>query len=373
MHTSFGGIERLVATLADMLSQDYAVTIIANYGNSSDEAFSYPKNVSIKYLLPKLPEIISLKKLLKQKNPGAIIREFNRRHKLNSARRHALKNALKDLDTDIIITERAFYSSAVNKYCKNQDILKIATDHNHHQSNKKYIKELISSVRNFDSLVVATPELRDFYKTKIKDTKCVLIPNPLSHIPTKKTTFANRNLISAGRLSPEKGFIDLINVMETVQDELPETKLFLLGDGPEKSAIQTEIKRLNLEKSIVMPGFVRHEDIAPYFYDSSLFILTSHTEAFGLVLTEAMSYGLPCVAFDSASGARAQITPQTGVLIKDRNQDKMAHAIIDLLRSPQTLKTYQKQIAKNINAFSKSVVLQDWKKILESQKLHISF
>jgi len=366
MHAGFGGIERFVATLADMLSRDYAVTIVANYGQPGHEAFVYPKNVAVKYLSPKLPDMVSFKGLIRKKNPSTIVRELERRRKINSERQHVLKEALAEIDTDIIITDRAQYSAAVKKHCHKPNILKIATDHNYHQNNKGYIRELVSSVNGFDYLVLPTKELRDFYKDKVRNAKCVYIPHPLDKIPSKKTSFAKRNLVSAGRLSPEKGFLDLIEIMGKVHKKLPQTKLFLLGDGPEKPAITAKIKQLGLEKVVIMPGFVRHEDIAPYFYDSSLFIMTSHTEAFGLVLAEAMSYGLPCVTFDSASGARAQITSDNGVLIKNRNKDQMAHAITDLLKNRATLEKYQKHIIRHISAFSKSTVLKNWKKILQA-------
>jgi len=137
-----------------------------------------------------------------------------------------------------------------------------------------------------------------------------------------------------------------------------------LGDGPEKSAIKSRIKQLGLEKVVVMPGFVRQDEMASYFYDSSLFVLTSQTEAFGLVLAEAMSYGVPCVAFDSASGARAQITPEVGVLIKNRDQGEMAKKIVGLLRDEAGLKKYQKQIDKQMHGLSKSVIFTAWQKIL---------
>jgi N-acetylglucosaminyldiphosphoundecaprenol N-acetyl-beta-D-mannosaminyltransferase len=364
MHTGFGGIERFIATLADMLSQHYDVTIIVNYGKLGNEAFHYPDNVTIKYLLPKLPDIVSLKDLLKKKDWRAIMREFGRRRTISAERRRALKMALRGIDTDIIITERAFYSNVVRKYCRRKEILRVATDHNHHQNSRKYVRELMSSVKDFDYLVVTSEELKDFYREIIEGVKCIYIPNPIDTIPDRKTSFLKKNLIAVGRFVPEKAFVDLINVMSKVHAELPETKLFLLGDGVEKSMIKSRVKKLGLEKVVTMPGFVCHEKVAPYFYDSSLFVLTSHTEAFGLVLTEAMSYGLPCVAFDSASGARAQVKPDVGVLIKKRDEEKMAGAIVNLLQDVGTMKKYQKQINKNICAYSKTALLKDWAKIL---------
>ena len=61
--------------------------------------------------------------------------------------------------------------------------------------------------------------------------------------------------------------------------------------------------------------------------------MPSYTESFGLVLIEAMSYGLPCIAFDTSDGAKELLKNNVGILVKDRNKEKMAEEIIKELKN----------------------------------------
>lgn len=359
-----GGIERFVSTLAAMFSKDYEVEIIANYGKPSDQtAFTIPKNIKITYLTPVQPAEISLKNLIVKFKWHKIPGELKRRIKITRTRNHVFKKCLSNLKTDIIITDRALHSAFVNKYYQGK-AEKIATDHNFHQNNPKYINELINSLKTFDYLVVATKELQEFYQNKISPTKCIYIPNPLPSIPSKKSPLNTKNLISVGRLVPEKDFPLLINIMENIHKKDPEIKLDIIGDGLERKNLEQLIKTKNLNSCIKITGFLPQTEIAKYYHDSSLFVLTSKTEAFGLVLTEAMSYGLPCLALARASGARAQIGKDTGFLLNSENPTEIADKIISLLNNKNLLLEKQKNLNSKINNYSPESILKDWLKIV---------
>ncbi|MCL1839708.1 glycosyltransferase [Candidatus Saccharibacteria bacterium] len=363
MTTGFGGIERFVATLSGMFAEDYEVEIIATYGKKGKEAFVYPKNVKVRHLVANVPEMISAKNLLKKCDAIGLVKEVPRRIKINYTKWLLNRKVLRELDTDIIITERSYYSKLVGKYCRQDGIIKIATDHNFHQENKKYIKSLINSVKGFDYLVVATRELYDFYKTRIGGVKCVLIPNPLPEMPKKKVSLREKNLVAVGRFAPEKGFDDLIRVFELVHKQLPDTKLFLVGDGLEKQRIQKLANDSVARKRIIMPGFLKQSEIEKYYYESSVYVMTSHTEAFGLVLAEAMSYGLPCVAFDSASGAR-ELLSKTGILVKSRDCAKMADKIVELLQDDKKRKMLGESAFVKAKEFAPEKIMRLWRDIL---------
>ena len=143
----------------------------------------------------------------------------------------------------------------------------------------------------------------------------------------------NKNIITIGRLSPEKGQKDLIDVFKMVNKELPKTKLFIVGDGPLKKELENYTKELKLTNKIIFTGFLGNKEKEKYILDSSIFILPSYTESFGLVLIEAMSYGLPCIAFDSSDGARELLKNNVGILVKDRDKEKMATEIIKELKN----------------------------------------
>lgn len=359
-----GGIERFVSTVATMLSNDYSIEIVSNYGKPTDcLAFPLNKNIKTTFLSPTKPQEVSLKKIVTRLKWYKIPKEFIRRYNINQERNKAFKNCLESLDADYIITDRALYNSLVGKYYHGK-ALKIATDHNFHQNHQKYINELINSLKGFDYLVVSTKELKDFYQEKIKPTKCELIPNPLPNIPNKKTALKTKNLVSVGRLVPEKDYSLLVSAMEKVHQQDKDIKLTIIGDGVERSKLEHHIKSKNLNSCIDITGFLPQNEIAKYFYNSSLFVLTSKTEAFALVLTEAMSYGLPCIALARASGARNHITKNVGVLLNSSNPDTIASQIVYLLNNPAMLKEYQQNINKNINQYTTTEIKKTWLKIL---------
>ena len=153
--------------------------------------------------------------------------------------------------------------------------------------------------------------------------------------------------------------------MQLIHQQDPEIHLTIIGDGTERQALQSQINSLNLKTAITLTGWLHQDKIAKYYYNSSLFVMTSKTEAFGLVLTEAMSYGLPCLALARASGACAQITKDTGFLLDTSNPTIIADKIIELLNHPNILKTIQKQLESYIGQYSKSTILQSWLKILK--------
>ena len=359
-----GGIERFISTLAEIFADEYEVEIVANYGRPTDVlAFPLPKKIKVTFLEPTQPKEVSLKNLLLKLNWHQIIPELKRRRAINSNRNKAFKEYLQALGTDYIITDRALYNSLVAKYYRGTSTL-IATDHNDPHGNSKYINELLSSIKKFDYLVVATEKLKKIYTPKTK-IRCITISNPLPNVPTKKSPLNTQNILSVGRLVPEKDFPLLINTMNIVNQQNPNIHLTIIGDGIEKSRLQKQIKDLHLENVISLTGWLPQEQIAKYYYRSSLFVLTSHDEAFGLVLTEAMSYGVPCIALARASGACAQITKNTGILINSADPHVIANKILQSLSNQEYLKSLQHAINNEIETrYSKKTIKKEWEKLL---------
>ena len=175
-------------------------------------------------------------------------------------------------------------------------------------------------------------------------------------MPKAQSKLDKNNVISIGRFSKEKDFVTLLKVFKEVKKSNASVNLYLIGDGEESGNIKQYIKTNNLESSVILPGFLDQTEIEKYMLNSKIYVMTSITESFGLVLIEAMSYGLPCIAFDSASGARELIkNDKNGYLVSNRNIKKMADKIVELMNckniynySNETQLTSKKYLIKNI-------------------------
>lgn len=332
LHLGFGGVEKYLSSLCKMLEENYDIEIISTYKVLDKPAFPFSEKVKITYLIDDKPNKEEFKQAIKNKNIISIFKEGFKSAKILCLKRSRNIKAIRNTYSDYIITTRTFHSKLVGYYAYN-NIIKIATEHNFHNNDKKYITKVIDSIRDFDYFVVVSDNLRKFYENKIGKTKCIYIPNVIDSLPDKRSKLTNKNIITIGRLSPEKGQKDLIDVFKIVNKELPKTKLFMVGDGPLKKELENYTKELKLTNKIIFTGFLGDKGKEKYILDSSIFILPSYTESFGLVLIEAMSYGLPCIAFDTSDGAKELLKNNVGILVKDRNKEKMAEEIIKELKN----------------------------------------
>ena len=106
-------------------------------------------------------------------------------------------------------------------------------------------------------------------------------------------------------------------------------------------------------------GYQTNEVINEVLSNTTLFVMTSFEESFGLVLIEAMSFGIPCIAFDSAQGAREIIeNNKNGFLIKNRNHNEMIKKIINYFNSDKS--NLAKGALKKVDFYSKKSVEPKW-------------
>ena len=139
-------------------------------------------------------------------------------------------------------------------------------------------------------------------------------------------------LLAAGRLAAEKDFSTLIHAFAHVRQARP-ARLMILGEGEERSILETQIRHLGLENDVSLPGFVDN----PYAYmiRASLFVLSSKSEALPTVLIEALYCGLPLISTDCPGGAREILDNGCyGQLVPVGDIPALAQAILVALDSP---------------------------------------
>ncbi len=114
---------------------------------------------------------------------------------------------------------------------------------------------------------------------------------------------------------------------------VPDFRVVLVGDGPERESLVRLASRLGIEAKVTMTGFQR--DTKPYYSIATLLAVPSHTEGSPNVVLEGMAAGLPIAA--TAVGGVPEILEDglTGLIVPPRNPDAMADAILRILTDPE--------------------------------------
>ncbi len=362
LHLGVGGIEKYISGLSKMLEDDYIVEFIITYKLSETPSFPISNKIKINYLINGGPNKEEIRRAFKRKKIFTLIKELTKASKILLLKKHRTKKALKNLDTDYLITTRLYETSLANKILKKSNVVKICTEHNYPKG--KYKRKVLKSITNFDKLVVPTKEMEEIYKKYIGQ-KVICINNFIDDVTTLKNKLNNKRLIAVGRFSKEKGFLDLIDIMKKVVEVDPEITLTLIGDGPLKNTITKKIKSLNLEKNIILTGYLNSYEIEEEMLNSTIYLMTSYTESFGLVLVEAMNASLPIIAFDSSSGARVLLNDGTGLLVPNRDKDLFKDTILKLLNNKKELNKYSKKSLEKREEFLSTNIKKDWLKLLK--------
>ncbi len=389
LHLGYGGIERCISNLANTLVNDYEINIISTYKLYNQPGFKIDKKVKIDYLINDdlAIKVDSYKRnllhfhwcqlfkelfddYLKKGKIFQLLLDTLNSWKIVKLKKKLMIQAIQDCNSDIIISTRDIHNLWLSKYGK-KGALKIGWEHNHHHGNKNYIHKLVKSVHGLDYFVLVSKDLTQFYTSKLKSypVECVYIPNSIDYFPKEKAKLETENLVSIGRLSKEKGYLDLIDVFKDVHQKYPNAKLNIIGDGPERIKIEKKIQNFHLTNSITLHGFQERNYMNKILQESSVYLMTSYTESFGLVLIEAFSHGLPCVAYSSAEGANEIISNNwDGYLIQERNQEKMVKRICELLANRNRRLVMGANGIKKAKEFTTEKTKEKWLQILNRKK-----
>lgn len=184
--------------------------------------------------------------------------------------------------------------------------------------------------RSYDKFIVLTNEnLKEWNLNNLQ-----VIPNTLSFYPELQSNLNNKQIITVGNHGYQKGIDRLIKAASIVIKKYPEWKFVVFGNKNQADINIKLVKELNLGANIIFNDPVKN--IGDQYFNSSIYALPSRSEGFGMVLIEAMAYGLPCVAFDCPSGPIDIISNnEDGFLIENGKISQLAKKINDLIEDKQ--------------------------------------
>lgn len=221
-----------------------------------------------------------------------------------------------------------------------------------------------------DEIVVLSEKDKKFWQEKLlfKKSKLRVIYNASQfHITNNDYPADSKNIISVGRLTDQKGFDLLLQAWKKVHNEFPDWTLTIIGSGPKKDSLEQLATKLSLNKSIKF--IAATQNITDYYQSCGFLCLPSRYEGFGLVLIEAMSFGVPAIAFDCDCGPSEILDMENGILVPNENIKIFAESL-RLMISQKSLRVNMSNNAKlKANAFTSEKFTECWDSVLRNEKL----
>ena len=364
---SLGGVQRVVTCLFNRIveKEDFDVTIIAPMKSGDPDL--YYVNSKIKQIpddfFGRKPSLI--RRMVKKANSLTGFFDRNILVKIvqwayfPGQRVRKLKNFLIQEDFDIVIGASPHYSILAALALRGTRVKCIAWMHSTYGSYFRRssacfgLECLFKKVSaEFDRVLVLTrADKYEFEKNIGRETD--VFYNPVTIEAKKRSILQANSLLFVGRINfHHKGVDLLVEVMRKVCDVVPQASLEIVGDGEPSylEAVYSLIKKNHLENNITLCGM--SNDVGNYYERASLLLVTSKFEGFGLVITEALTHGVPVISFEASGPNEILENGSCGYLIPTFDTDEYAARVIELLKDEGKLRQFSSAALARAKAFS---------------------
>ncbi len=226
---------------------------------------------------------------------------------------------------------------------------------------KSFKNAVVFSLMNFggsryDKFVVLTSQ--NLKEWPLKNT--TVIHNPLSfNGTTLNSTLTEKIVLAVGRHDFQKGYDRLLKAWQHVTLKYPDWQLHIYGKKDPSIGLEALATELGISTSLFLYDPVK--SISEVYQKASVFVLSSRYEGFGMVLTEAMSHGVPCVSFDCPHGPSDIIDhKENGYLVRNGDINDFALQIENLIGSPELRRTMGEKAVLKSNNYSQEVIIPQW-------------
>lgn len=219
-------------------------------------------------------------------------------------------------------------------------------------------------VRRFDKFVVLTNEDKGYWGDL---PNIEVIPNAAIHVSKNYSEVKNKRVIAVGRLDYQKGFDRLIQAWKLVQHtgRFSDWKLDIFGQGEWREMLQQMIDKQGLQNTAKINPPTNA--ILNEYVHSSLLVMSSNYEGFGMVLVEAMSCGVPVISFDCKCGPKDIIQPGiNGLLVPNGDIQALAYAMMVMMADEAYRKMLSQNARKVVDTYSEEAVMSQWIRLFTS-------
>ena len=220
---------------------------------------------------------------------------------------------------------------------------------------RKWTESLLRQLKRLDCFVVLSEE--DCKNWPELDNKMV-IPNSLPYFPDFQSDCEAKQVIAVGRYTWQKGFDLLLQAWKIVFERHPDWLLNIYGSG-ERSEFERMAQLLGIDGVVHCHAAV--SNIYEKYRESSIFVLSSRYEGFGLVLAEAMSTGVPAVSFACPCGPSDIIRDgDDGILVEKGDVQQLAAGISRLMDDVELRKSFGSRAREHARRFGQDAIMEQW-------------
>lgn len=232
-------------------------------------------------------------------------------------------------------------------------------------SYKLLFKRIHTSLKDINRIVALTENgKKEILSVLGLQRNISVIPNSLPYKAPcpNPSTLKNKNIIFAGRLSHEKGVIRLLRIWAKISDQLPSYTLSIYGDGYAKTEMENFIKTQSI-RGVAFKGYC--PDKEKIYRNADVLLMTSDNEGFGLVLLEAMHFGVPCASF-KCPVAPEEIIKDAGVLVNCFDEESFSQKVVEMLKDQELLHRCQKKSMAYASMYYTQNVCTQWNHLVKS-------
>ncbi|MBQ5405547.1 MAG: glycosyltransferase family 4 protein [Oscillospiraceae bacterium] len=368
LHLSYGGVEKAIVSIANLLAERYEVEILSVYRMPGPVAFPLDPRVRVRYLLRDVPNREAWKASLRERAPLRFVRESFRAVRILLEKKWAVYRAIRSARDGVFLSTRHEDNLMLSRFGA-PGVLKIAQLHHDHRFERRYVRAFARRYGGLDCLVMLTPGLADEVRRMMpakSRTRVTAIPNFLEHYPEAPSPDGRKQrILSVGRLDAVKGFDRLLRSFSELHAQRPGWQLRIVGEGAERPRLERMIQELGLADAVTLTGRLDAPGVEREMLEASVYAMCSHSEGFGFVLAEAQSCALPLVAYDVRVGPAYLIGEgEDGFLIPDGDEEGFTAALLRLTDDEALRRRMAVRARERSFRFSKEEVAGMWYSVI---------
>lgn len=215
--------------------------------------------------------------------------------------------------------------------------------------------------QTFDKFVVLTAGNLAEWNFK----NLTVIGNPLSFYPEKSSKLNQKKISAVGKQSYQKGYDRLLDTFQIVSQKHPDWHLEIFGKIDPEEQLAARAEKLQIESKVSF--YPPDKNIMSKYLESSIYVMSSRFEGFGMVLIEAMACGVPCVSFDCPYGPSDIISDGVdGILVPEGNISELAAAILNLIEDENLRINMGSNAKENVTRYFPELIVKKWDELFKS-------